>query len=164
MTPSPPVTTLTVGQELPSLELPAISRTTLALFAGASGDHNPIHIDLDNARSAGLDDVFAHGMLSMGHLGRYLTETFGQDRLRRWSVRFTSITPVLAQPTCTGAVSAIDEAAGTADIDLAVSLADGTVTVTGRATIALDESTRVGEATTADDTETAPAQTPQEVR
>ena len=40
-------------------------RATLALFAGASGDHNPIHIDLDVARSAGLDDVFAHGMLSM---------------------------------------------------------------------------------------------------
>ena len=34
-----------------------ISRTTLALFAGASGDHNPIHIDLDFVKKAGLDDV-----------------------------------------------------------------------------------------------------------
>lgn len=127
---------LEIGQTLPSLELPAISRTTLALFAGASGDHNPIHIDLDNARSAGLDDVFAQGMLSMGYLGRYLTECFGQERLHTWSVRFTSITPVHAVPTCTGTVTAADEAAGTADVDLAVTLADGTVTVTGQATVA----------------------------
>ena len=45
----------------------------LALFAGASGDHNPIHIDIDFARKAGMPDVFAHGMLSMAWLGRLLT-------------------------------------------------------------------------------------------
>ena len=54
----------------------------LALFAGASGDHNPIHIDLDVARSAGLDDVFAHGMLSMAYLGLWLTAGVPQERLR----------------------------------------------------------------------------------
>ena len=59
---------------IPPLELPPISRTTLALYAGASGDHNPIHIDLDFARSAGLEDVFVHGMLSMAYLGRMLTK------------------------------------------------------------------------------------------
>ena len=62
------------GTELPALAVEPISRTTLALFAGASGDGNPIHIDLDVARSAGLDDVFAHGMLSMAYLGRLLTD------------------------------------------------------------------------------------------
>ncbi len=41
-----------------------VDRTTLALFAGASGDHNPIHIDIDFARRAGMPDVFAHGMLA----------------------------------------------------------------------------------------------------
>ena len=41
---------LEIDQDLPELILPPISRTTLALFAGASGDHNPIHIDLDFAR------------------------------------------------------------------------------------------------------------------
>ncbi len=62
-----------VGDELPELTTRPISRTTLALFAGASGDHNPIHIDTDFARKAGMDDVFAHGMLSMAYLGRLLT-------------------------------------------------------------------------------------------
>lgn len=53
-------TELAPGTTLPPLRLPPVSRTTLALYAGASGDHNPIHIDLDVARSAGLGDVFAH--------------------------------------------------------------------------------------------------------
>ena len=36
--------TLAVGDELPPLQLPPVDRTALALFAGASGDHNAIHI------------------------------------------------------------------------------------------------------------------------
>ncbi|GAA1835411.1 hypothetical protein GCM10009836_12260 [Pseudonocardia ailaonensis] len=124
-----------VGDTL-ELGVPAISRTTLALFAGASGDHNPIHIDLDVARGAGLDDVFAHGMLSMAYLGRLLTDRFPQERIRSYRVRFTAITPVHAQPTCTGRVTAVAD--GLATIELAVTLADGTTTLTGDAVVALD--------------------------
>jgi acyl dehydratase len=54
-----------VGDALPAIRMGPVSRTTLALFAGASGDHNPIHVDLDFARRAGMPDVFAHGMLGM---------------------------------------------------------------------------------------------------
>lgn len=123
------------GQELPALELPPVSRTTLALFAGASGDHNPIHIDLDHARSAGLDDVFAHGMLSMAYLGRLLTNWCPQSRLRSFRTRFTAITPVHARPVCTGVVR---EVTGTeATVDLTVALEDGTVTLRGTATVSL---------------------------
>jgi acyl dehydratase len=67
------LTDVEVGTELPALELEPITRTTLALYGPASGDHNPIHLDIDVARSVGLDDVFAHGMLSMAYLGRLLT-------------------------------------------------------------------------------------------
>jgi acyl dehydratase len=128
-----------VGAELPSLQLVPVSRATLALFAGASGDHNPIHIDVDLARGAGLDDVFAHGMLSMAYLGRLLTSWVPQERLRSLTCRFTAITPVLAAPTCTGRVSATDEQGGErrATIDLAVTLEDGTVTLRGQAVVAL---------------------------
>ena len=126
---------ITVGTELPALQLPAISRTTLALFAGASGDHNPVHIDLDAAQSAGIDDVFAHGMLSMAYLGRLLTDWVPQERIRSYRVRFAAITPVHGEPTCTGRVVAVDD--GLATLDLAVALPDGTVTLTGDATVAL---------------------------
>jgi acyl dehydratase len=129
-----------VGTVLPALTAEPISRTTLALFAGASGDGNPIHIDLDVARSAGLDDVFAHGMLSMAYLGRLLTDAFPQQQLRSWKVRFAAITPVQAQPVCTGRITSIDQSAGErlATIDLRVTLADGTQTLVGQAVVALD--------------------------
>ncbi|BBZ39489.1 MaoC/PaaZ C-terminal domain-containing protein [Mycobacterium conspicuum] len=129
-----------VGAELPPLAIDPISRTTLALFAGASGDHNPIHIDLDVARSAGLDDVFAHGMLSMAYLARLLTNVVPQQQLRSFQVRFAAITPVHGRPTCTGTVASINEVDGErqATLDLQVSLPDGTVTLLGSAVVALD--------------------------
>lgn len=122
------------GDVLPSLELPEISRTTLALYAGASGDHNPMHIDLDVARSGGMDDVFAHGMLSMAYLGRLLTNYVPQERIRTYSVRFASITPLHAKPTCTGTVTKVED--GLAHLDIAVTLSDGTVTLRGDAVLA----------------------------
>jgi acyl dehydratase len=127
------------GDDLPPLRLPKISRTTLALYAGASGDHNPIHIDIDAARQAGLDDVFAQGMLSMAYLGRLLTGWVPQDRIRSYSVRFTAITPLHAEPVCTGRVTSIEEDDGErrARLDLQVTLDDGTTTLRGQALIAL---------------------------
>jgi acyl dehydratase len=124
-----------VGTELPQLELPQITRTTLALFAGASGDHNPIHIDTDVAHEAGFDEVFAHGMLSMAYLGRMLTRWVPQAQLRSYSVRFASITPIHGRPTCTGRVVAVED--GEARLELAVTLEDGTPTLLGEAVIAV---------------------------
>lgn len=131
MTISDTLDTISVGTALPPLELAPITRATLALFAGASGDPNAIHIDLDAARAAGFDDVFAQGMLSMAYLGRLLTRWVPQERILSYSVRFAAITPVHAQPTCTGVVTAVDD--GVASVDLTVTLADGTVTLTGQA-------------------------------
>ncbi|MFQ6329099.1 MaoC family dehydratase [Nocardia sp. CWNU-33] len=128
-----------VGDELPPLSIGPISRTTLALFAGASGDHNPMHIDIDVAKSAGLDDVFAHGMLSMAYLGRLLTDWVDPQAIRSYRVRFAAITPVHAKPTVTGKVTSIDRVDGEcrATLELAVTLADGTVTLTGDAVVAV---------------------------
>ncbi|WP_448680709.1 MaoC family dehydratase [Pseudomonas nicosulfuronedens] len=95
---------LQVGDELPELSLPAINSTTLALYAGASGDHNQVHIDLDFARKAGHRDVFAHGMLSVAYLGRLLTRWVPQTQVRALSVRFTGITQLGHVPTCSARV------------------------------------------------------------
>lgn len=95
---------ITVGTEIPTLELPPISRTTLALYAGASGDHNAIHIDSDFAKHAGMPDVFAQGMLSMAYLGRMLTNWRPQSKLRRFSNKFTAITHLQDVIICSGKV------------------------------------------------------------
>ena len=126
---------LAPGVQLPALHLDPVSRTTLALFAGASGDHVPLHIDLDAARAAGYDDVFAHGMLSMAYLGRLLTGWVPQDRIRSFSVRFTAITPLHAAPSCSGTLTSVED--GVAQVELSVHLADGTTTLLGTASIDL---------------------------
>jgi acyl dehydratase len=130
---------ITVGTELPPLAINPISRTTLALFAGASGDHNPMHIDIDVAKSAGLDDVFAHGMLSMAYLGRLLTDWVDPQAIRSYRVRFAAITPLHGKPTATGTVAGIDDVDGErrATVNLTVTLDDGTVTLIGDAVVAV---------------------------
>jgi acyl dehydratase len=125
-----------VGDRLTPLAVGPVTRTDLALFAGGSGDHNPIHLDLDVARAAGMDDVFAQGMLSMAHLGRLLTGHVPQSRLRSLRTRFTAITPVNAEPTCHGEVTAVD--GGLVTVDLRVELADGTITLAGQATFSTE--------------------------
>jgi len=92
------------GDRLPPLALPPLDRATLALFAGASGDHNPIHIDIDVARRAGLPDVIGHGMLSMAWLGRLVTDWAPQTSLRQFGVRFQGIVHLGNAITCTGTV------------------------------------------------------------
>lgn len=128
-----------VGDELPALKLPKITRTTLALFAGASGDHNPVHIDLDFAKAAGMPDVFAHGMLSMAYLGRFLTNWVPQTQLRHYAVRFSAITPVGAKLTCSGKVAEKLERNGEKLVKLEIGVADdkGEVKLAGEALVAL---------------------------
>ena len=93
-----------VGDELPPLQAAPITRLTLALYCGASGDHNPIHVDIDFARAAGMDDVIAHGMLSMAYLARTLTDWVPQQALRQFGTRFAAITRVGERITCRGRV------------------------------------------------------------
>ena len=123
----------TAGMELPLLRIEPISRKTLALFAGASGDHQPSHIDVDAARAKGREDVIAHGMLMMAYLGRVLTDLVPQENIRSYKARFVAITPVHAQPTCSGRIVTIND--GLATLELTVSLADGTVVLRGEAVV-----------------------------
>jgi acyl dehydratase len=127
-----------IGDELPSLELPPLTRATLALYAGASGDHNPMHIDVDFARAAGMPDVFAHGMLSMAWLGRMLTEWVPQRDLREFSVRFTAMTHVGERIVCTGRVVEKLERDGERLVRVSVATANeaGQVKLTGEALVA----------------------------
>lgn len=135
----PSYDTIQVGDTLPPLALAPIDRTTLALFAGASNDHNPMHIDLDFARKGGMPDVFAHGMLSMAYLGRLLTQWVDQRQLRDVSVRFAGITHLGNQITCTGKVVEKFEADGEKRVKLRIQSANqyGEVKILGDAVVAL---------------------------
>lgn len=68
-----------------------LKRTQIVMYAGASGDYNPVHTDEPFAtKVAGYPTVFAHGMLTMGLTGRMLTNFVGDGRLKEFGVRFTS--------------------------------------------------------------------------
>lgn len=133
-------TALEVGSELPPVVTAPISRHTLAMFAGGSGDHNPMHVDTDFAHAFGMPDVFAHGMLSMAYLAQVLTRNFDQRAIRSYGVRFVSITPVKATVTCNGTVTEIFEAEGErrARIALTATVDGGAVTLQGDAVVALN--------------------------
>ena len=61
-------------------------------YAEPSGDHNPIHLDDDFARSVGLPGRIAHGMLLMGIAGTVAAEAAGGgSRLRKLQCRFTGM-------------------------------------------------------------------------
>jgi acyl dehydratase len=125
---------LQVGDSLPPLALAPLTRHTLALYCGASGDHNPIHVDIDFARSAGQSDVFAHGMLSTAWLARLLTNWAPQSALRSLNVRFAALTHVGDHITCTGVITAKEPGA----LRIAIQSADakGEVKLRGEAVIA----------------------------
>jgi acyl dehydratase len=84
---------LVLGQEF-SPRTFDINRTLLVAYANASGDHNPIHQNEDFAKSVGLPNVIAHGMLTMALAGKYLSDIVGSSaRIKEFGARF--IKPVI---------------------------------------------------------------------
>jgi acyl dehydratase len=83
---------LEIGQELAPKTF-TINRKLLIAYASASGDQNPIHQDETFAKSVGLPDVIAHGMLTMALAGKYLSEISGSQNVIDFSAKF--IKPVV---------------------------------------------------------------------
>ena len=128
-----------VGAPLPPFTAAPVTRATLALYAGASGDHNPIHIDRDYAAAIGMGDVFSHGMLIMAYLGRLLTAAVPQSALRKYGVRFVSITRLQDRITCSGRLLEKLERNGErmVRLELIAVNQDGDLKLTGEALLAI---------------------------
>ncbi|HTU09577.1 MAG TPA: MaoC/PaaZ C-terminal domain-containing protein [Allosphingosinicella sp.] len=116
-----------------SRSFPPISRHMLALYCGASGDSNPIHVDMDYARAAGFPDVFAHGMLVMAYLGVALEEAGPREGVRSFGVRFVAITQLGAAITCEARVAEVE--AETVTLDLVAKDEAGEVKLQGQAVV-----------------------------
>jgi len=110
---------LEVGQELAPKTF-TINRNLLIAYANASGDQNPIHQDETFAKSVGLPDVIAHGMLTMALAGKYLSDISGSQKVIDFSAKF--IKPVVVPADVdvslivSGKVTEVDN--GTAKIEL----------------------------------------------
>ena len=124
-----------VGSALPATVV-ELTRADLRAYADASGDTNPIHLDEAVARSVGLPDVIAHGMLTMGLAGQVVADWAGDPgAVVSFATRFTQPVVVPADGTAVvevgGTVSGADPEARTVAVDLTVTSAG--VKVLGRA-------------------------------
>jgi acyl dehydratase len=82
---------LKIGDTYSERVVEDLTRTQIVMYAGASGDYNPVHTDqVFTTEVARYPGVFAHGMLTMGMTGRTLTNYVGDARLTKFGVRFTN--------------------------------------------------------------------------
>jgi acyl dehydratase len=132
---------LRVGETREEVVFENLSRTQLVMYAGASGDYNPVHTDEPFAtKVAGYPTVFAHGMLTMGATARMLTNWVGDGRLTKYGVRFVAQVWPGDTLTARATVKAIREENGQklVDLDVVTSNQDGKEVVAGYASARLD--------------------------
>ncbi|MVU82424.1 (R)-hydratase [Nocardia sp. ET3-3] len=103
---------IAVGDELPA-RTATLTRGDLVNYAGVSGDANPIHWHDGVAALAGLPDVIAHGMLTMGLAAGFVTEWLGDPgAILRYGVRLSNYTIIEAATAgtveFTGRIKSID--------------------------------------------------------
>lgn len=132
---------LNVGDSHSAVLVEDLKRTQLVMYAGSSGDYNPLHSDdLYTREVAGYPGVFAHGMLTMGMTGKLLTDWVGDGRLTNFGVRF--VNQVWPGDTLTGTaeVAAIRHEDGQDLVDLTITTVnqDDKPVVTGTATARID--------------------------
>ena len=125
-----------VGDQLPEKVYP-LTRQDLVNYAGVSGDLNPIHWDDEIAKVVGLDTAIAHGMLTMGLGGGYVTSWVGDPgAVTEYNVRFTAVVPVPndgkgAEILFTGRVKSLDP--DSKSVTIAITATTGGKKIFGRA-------------------------------
>ena len=121
-----------VGDAWEAVLVERLTRTQIVMYAGASGDFHPLHHDDVHARAAGYPGIFAHGMLTMGMTGRFVTDVVGAGRLTRYGARL--LAQVWPEDTLTASmrVVAIDD--GLAELSVRAVNQDGVEVLAGSAT------------------------------
>ena len=114
-----------------------LKRTQIVMYAGASGDYNPVHTDeVFTTKVAGYPSVFAHGMLTMGMTGKMLTNYVGDGRLTEYGVRFTS--QVFPGDTLDATATVTAVADGIVELDISTVNQKGQAVLTGSAKARVD--------------------------
>lgn len=134
---APAASEIAVGDEVTPYSR-QVTQEQIQAYADASGDHNPIHLDPEFARSVGLPGTIAHGLLEMGILADAIAAWAGGNaNLLSLSCRFSK--PLLPGDTiiCSGTVISVDDA-GVVTLSVAAASDRGDRVLTnGRATVRL---------------------------
>src|SRR5438552_13282696 len=111
-----------VGDEIPPLSK-VVKREDVKAYADASGDQNPLHQDDNFARSVGFPGIIAHGMFTMAHVCKALTDWLGDPgALRSVKVQFRAVVYMDEEIVAGGEVVEKDEAARTARLNVWVAV------------------------------------------
>ena len=130
-------TNLKAGDTYTECQVEDLSRTQIVMYAGASGDYNPVHTDEKFTKEvAGYPSVFAHGMLTMGMTGRMLTNYVGDGRLTKYGVRFTS--QVWPGDTLNSTATVVDVTDGIVNLSVETTNQDGALVLSGYAAARVD--------------------------
>ena len=128
---------LSVGDSHAERLVEDLKRTQIVMYAGASGDYNPVHTDeVFTTEVAGYPSVFAHGMLTMGMTGKMLTNYVGDGRLTEYGVRFTN--QVFPGDTLDATATVTALADGIVDLDVSTVNQDGVEVLKGTAKARVD--------------------------
>ena len=126
-----------VGDTYTECVVEDLKRTQIVMYAGASGDYNPVHTDeLYTKEVAGYPSVFAHGMLTMGMTGRMVTNYVGDGRLTKYGLRFTS--QIWPGDTLNSTATVEEVTDGIVKLKVETTNQDGTVVLSGYATARID--------------------------
>ena len=129
---------LKTGRTHEEIVVDDLARSRIVMYAGASGDFQPLHSDETYAKAMGFKGTFAHGMLTMGLAGKALTNFVGDGRLLRYRARF--LAQVWPGDTLTThlTVSAVRRDPPEADLEMDTRNQDGVSVLAGSATARLD--------------------------
>jgi acyl dehydratase len=117
-----------------------LNRALLKQYADASGDQNPIHQDEAFAKSVGLPDVIAHGMLTMALVGKYVSDIAGGSaNVLEFGGRFTKpvIVPAGQDVDLTVSATVTDVVDGKVSLSLSATSSGVKVLGMAKAVIAL---------------------------
>lgn len=113
---------LTVGDRYETAVVRDLSRTQIVMYAGASGDYNPLHTDEVYATAvANYPSVIAHGQLTMGFTAKVITDWIDDGDLKDFGVRFKRQVWPGDTLTAIATVSAIEDQNGSRTVELEVS-------------------------------------------
>ena len=121
-----------IGDEYEEVSVDDLPRSQRVMYAGASGDFQPLHSDEVYAKASGFKGTFAHGMLTTGLAGKALTNYAGPGQLKNYKARFHA--QVWPGDTLTTKLTITALTQTTATLSLTTTNQDGTQVLTGTAT------------------------------
>ena len=128
------------GDSLPSV-VKHITQREINLYAEASGDFNPIHIDEAFAAKTPLGGTIAHGMLILAYASEMMTKAFGKSWLEggKLSVRFKAAARPRDTITTSGKIDSIEDKEGAPYVNCSLECCNqkGEVVITGGAVVKL---------------------------